>query len=81
LFKPLFADTGDWLIARLKARRQNIPEYALRFYKNLAGYVEIVGRDSPEVVEIDQNTGSDVTVRIIPWDIRSGEKNISLCEH
>lgn len=55
---------GSTLVRRLQGRRDGLPRAALRFYRQLAGEVEVHGTDQSEVVDVAPGEGGTVAVTI-----------------
>ncbi|MEO9805308.1 MAG: metallophosphoesterase [Reichenbachiella sp.] len=54
----VFAQTGEKTISTLKARRDNLTDYAMEFYESLAKKVNVLGTDKKELFLI-QNLSQD----------------------
>ncbi len=52
--QEIYALSGDEVIAKLKARRKNLTEYALEHYESLSKEVEVLGSDKHEHFIIDR---------------------------
>ncbi len=69
----VFAQGGEHIISTLKARRDNLPEIAARYYDVLAGTVYIRGTRQADYIEITENRGS-VRVRLYDSN-KEGDKH------
>jgi len=59
-----FAIDGPRLIADLRARRDALPETALRFYRHLAAQVDVQGTDASEEVRVTRTSNGDLDVAL-----------------
>lgn len=59
-----FAKDGRRLVAALEKRRNTLPDAARRFYRLLAGQVDVHGTDEAEVAEIERYGNGDLDVRL-----------------
>lgn len=57
---------GEFLIESLKARRDNIDEIALSYYKVLAKSVKVVGKLGKDYFEVIRKDGGSVEVNVYP---------------
>jgi len=71
--EKVFENDGEFLISNLKARRDNLPEFAERYYVILAEGVDIVLSNANEYVEVEYENQS-VTVKVSDAT-DEGEKN------
>jgi hypothetical protein len=60
------AESGDEIVASLRARRERIPEIAAEFYGWLATEVDVRGTDEADLVEAERRADGTVRVRIGP---------------
>ena len=61
---------GAALARALRRRRDHLPEIAARYYRLLAGVVEIHGTDEPDVADVERLAGGRIAVRL---SARSGD--------
>ena len=62
--REYFAIDGERLVAALETRRDGLSEAARRFYRLLAGQVDVHGTDEAEVAEIERHGNGDLDVRL-----------------
>lgn len=60
----IFAISGNELIAKLKARRNDLQEYAAQYYHFLAKEVEVVGSKSSEYFDVNRLNDNETQVNI-----------------
>ncbi|MGZ5134353.1 MAG: hypothetical protein ACXWCG_04355 [Flavitalea sp.] len=65
----LFSISGNEIIEKLKSRRNNLVDFARRYYSILAKEVEIVGTKSKEVFEVRRLSDTETQVNV--YDINS----------
>lgn len=70
--EPAFELTGDFTIETLKARRDNLKDFAEEYYYILAESVDITGSEKKEYFEISYND-SDLRVRM--YTRKNGDKD------
>jgi hypothetical protein len=61
-----YAIDGPRLVAALKKRRDTLPEVALRFYRHLAGQVDVQGTDASERALVRRHEDGAVEVEVAP---------------
>lgn len=71
--KAIYELHGPEIIAKLKARRDRLPELASRYYHFLAKEVEVMGSDQNERFEVARFGGNQTRVRVYRLK-KSGEK-------
>ncbi len=73
--EPVFAQSGEKMIARLKARRDRLPDAAERYYDVLASVIDVVGSNKHERFEVDRLPDGNLEVVVYKTtkdgDIRS----------
>jgi hypothetical protein len=70
---------GDFIISRLKSRRDKIIDIARRMYKDNARYVEVVGTEDRELTEVERKGDNETTVRMYALS-KKGKKQELLYE-
>lgn len=75
--EPAFARTGPFIIESLKARREQLPAIAARYYKMMARKVDIVGSDKHERFEVTRLNDRELEVVVIKTD-KDGEPDKEL---
>jgi len=60
----IFAIRGETLISKLKSRRDNLMEYATKYYGLLAEQSEVVGTSDDEYFEVNHMPGSNTEVKL-----------------
>jgi len=63
---------GAFITERLKSRRDKLPSIALRYYKYLAEYVDVVGSDKKEIFEVNRMDDDSTSVTV--YDYSRGTK-------
>ena len=61
-----YAIDGPRLVAALKERRDTLPQVALRFYRHLAGQVDVQGTDASERALVRRQEDGAVEVEVAP---------------
>jgi len=61
---------GAFITGRLKSRRDHLPSIALRYYKYLAQYVDVVGSDKPEYFDVTRI--NDDSTSVVVYDFSNG---------
>ncbi len=69
----IFAEGGQQIIQVLKERRDNLPEFASRYYRELAKTVQITGTHNSDYIEITHEPGQ-TTVQVFDSN-KEGDKN------
>jgi hypothetical protein len=69
---PIYKIDGAEITGKLKARRDKLPSFAQRYYDYLAQYVDVVGSDKKEIIEIDRISNDSTSVKM--YDEKDGEK-------
>ena len=59
-----YASSGDFLYQRLRSRRDNMPDYGMRYYKILNKEVTITGTDEDELFTIDKTDDHSTEITI-----------------
>ncbi|MEM1137324.1 MAG: ShlB/FhaC/HecB family hemolysin secretion/activation protein, partial [Bacteroidota bacterium] len=62
--KEIYQLQGDEIIRKLKARRDNLEEYARTFYLSLAKEVNVLGSDKHEYFKIERLNDAETRVRV-----------------
>jgi hypothetical protein len=70
--KEIFALSGQDIIDKLKRRREDLPEYARRYYTFLAKTVDIVGSEDREYFEVKRLRDGKMQVNL--YDMKDGMK-------
>lgn len=74
----IYQISGKELERKLKSRREGLERYAIKFYRNLAKNIEIIGRDRDEYLEAlhsdDGREGSRVEIRLYQRNAQTGDK-------
>ena len=68
---PIYAKTGPVTIARLKSRRDKLPQAAAKIYKILAEDVTVAGTDEPELFKATRLPSGETKVEVF----RKGSKD------
>lgn len=58
----IFAISGQDLIMKLKSRRDQLQDAALRYYRHLSGVIDVVGSDQPEFFHVERLNNTDTRV-------------------
>lgn len=61
---PYRSRWGEWTEHALRRRRDALPEHARRYYRLLAGEVDVWATDSPEIAEVRREPGGTLVVRL-----------------
>ncbi len=64
--EEVYAVSGKEIIARLKARRNNLDTYILDYYHLLAKQVDILGSAEAEAFNVERRMDNSVSVTVIP---------------
>jgi len=59
---------GAFITGRLKSRRDKLPSIALRYYKYLAKYVDVVGSDKQEFFDVNRIDGDSTSVTVYDYN-------------
>ena len=67
--------SGNTIIAKLKSRRDKLPEFAKNFYAILAKEVDIVGTNKPEKFEVERLNNDETKVTVHSLSNKGKEKD------
>ncbi|MFC2123429.1 BamA/TamA family outer membrane protein [Bacteroidota bacterium] len=67
--KPIFDLSGETIIAKLKQRKIDLPDYARTYYSFLAKNVNVVGSDEKELFMV--NRVDDESTRVTVYDLKN----------
>jgi hypothetical protein len=75
---PVYEINGETLTKKLKDRRRDLENFATRYYRHLAQYVEITASNKDEYAEVNRVDNDRVEVRIFKRDKDTGDKKEDL---
>lgn len=70
----IYQVSGEELERKLKSRRDAMPRYAEKYYRNLAKNIEIIGRDRDEYLEVQRRENGRVEIALYRRDAQTGGK-------